>query len=114
MPIHFEELWEKSEQYHKHNSSEDSTEDILDEIMLKINLLRAIEQKTELPKEEAEQAKSRLLGEILFSLTNLSLKDNINVFEALKLFTIGSLLSAQFLVIPFAYHHGRNLLAKLK
>ena len=37
-----------------------------------------------------------------------------NVFEALKLFTIGSLLSAQFFIIPFAYRHGRLLLTKLK
>lgn len=37
-----------------------------------------------------------------------------NVFEALKLFTVGSLLSAQFFVIPFAYRHGRLLLTKIK
>ncbi len=36
-----------------------------------------------------------------------------NVFEALKLFTVGSLLSAQFFVIPFAYRHCRHLLTKL-
>jgi hypothetical protein len=35
-----------------------------------------------------------------------------NVFEALKLFTVGSLLSAQFFIIPFAYRHGRHLLTK--
>ena len=37
-----------------------------------------------------------------------------NVFEALKLFTVGSLLSAQFFVIPFVYRHGRLLLTKIK
>jgi hypothetical protein len=89
MLMHFEELWEKSEQYHNQNSSEDSPEEILNEVVLKINLLKAIEVKTDLPKEETEQAKSRLLGEILFSLTNLSLKDNINVFEALKTALLG-------------------------
>lgn len=82
--IHFEDLWEKCEKFQKDNSSNNSSEDILDEIILKINLLKAIETKTDLPKEESEQAKSRLLGEILLSLTDLSLKDNINVFEALN------------------------------
>lgn len=47
-----------------------------------------------------------------FYLTTTTNADN--VFEALKLFTIGSLLSAQFLIIPFAYRHGCNLLTKLK
>jgi hypothetical protein len=36
-----------------------------------------------------------------------------NVFEALKLFTVGSLLSAQFFIVPFAYRHCRHLLTKL-
>jgi hypothetical protein len=35
--------------------------------------------------EDVHQAKSRTLGEILMSLTQLSLKDNINVFDALQL-----------------------------
>lgn len=84
MLMHFEELWEKCEQFHKQNSSEDDVVDILNEIVLKVNLLTAIEQKTDLPKDESEKAKSRLLGEILLSLTNLSLKYNTNVFESLK------------------------------
>jgi len=37
-----------------------------------------------------------------------------NVFEALKLFTVGSLLSAQFFIIPFAYRHCCHLLTKIK
>lgn len=36
-----------------------------------------------------------------------------NVFEALKLFTVGSLLSAQFFIIPFAYRHCRHFLSKI-
>ena len=87
--IHFENLWEKCEQYHKNSSSDNSSDDILSEIIFKINLLKIIESKADLPKEEAEQAKSRLLGEILFSLTNLSLKDNINVFQALNVALLG-------------------------
>lgn len=85
MVLSFSELWEKSEAFHKQNSSEDSSNDILDEIMLKVNLRKAIEQKEGISQEDKENAKSRLMGEILFSLTNLSLRDNINVFEVLQI-----------------------------
>lgn len=37
-----------------------------------------------------------------------------NVFESLKLFTVGSLLSAQFFIIPFAYRHCRHILTTIK
>lgn len=80
--MHFEELWEKSEKFYK--SNDDTIDNILNELILKIDLLKVIESKSELLKEEKEKAVSRLFGEILLSLTNLSLKENVDVFEALK------------------------------
>lgn len=81
---HFEELWEKCESFHKEESkNETNTQSILDALGMKINLYRLIDSNYALEKEDSEKAKSRLLGEILLTLTNLSLEDNINVFEAL-------------------------------
>lgn len=79
--MHFEELWEKCEKTHQEDNPVSS---ILDELAMKINLYRAISEKTDAPKEELEKVKSRTMGEILLTLTNLSLVENINVFDALN------------------------------
>lgn len=79
--IHFEELWEKCEKTHV---EETNISTILDELSMKINLYKAISERKELSGVELEKVKSRTMGEILLTLTNLSLKDNINVFEALN------------------------------
>lgn len=81
--MHFEDLWEKCENIHKKSDSENSSA-ILDELMLKLNLYKVLEQKTDLPQEDNQKIKSRTFGEILFTLTNLSLQENINVFDALN------------------------------
>jgi len=85
MPIHFEELWEKCENLHKALDHNDSVLTIIDELAMKINLYKMIDGKIEVPEEERQKIKSRTMGEILLTLTNLSLKDNINVFEALSI-----------------------------
>lgn len=85
MPIHFEELWEKCEKFHQENGKDITVSSIMEELMLKVNLYKAIDQKTEVPSEEREKIKARTLGEILLTLTNLSLKDNVNVFEVLSI-----------------------------
>jgi hypothetical protein len=58
---------------------------ILDELILKINLYKALDQKTEIADSERQTIKSRTMGEILLTLTKLSMKDNINVYEALSI-----------------------------
>lgn len=81
---HFEELWEKCEQLHQAAGGMDTPiESITEELLMKINLYKAIDAKTELSEEDRQKAKSRTLGEILLTLTHMSLKDNINVFESL-------------------------------
>ena len=82
MKVHFEHLWEEGEQLHAADNS--STSSILDELLLKINLYRIVGERADLPPEECKKVKSRTMGEILLTLTNLSLKEDINVFEALK------------------------------
>lgn len=85
MPIHFEELWEKCEQHHQSLGNNVEVPTIIDELAMKINLYKLIDGKIELSEEERQKVKSRTMGEILLTLTNLSLKDNINVFEALSI-----------------------------
>jgi hypothetical protein len=82
--IHFEELWEKSEQFYQSNYSDDNSVEILNSISMKINLLQILLQKDNLSKDDMEKAKSQLFGEILLSLTALSSKENIDVFNALQ------------------------------
>lgn len=82
---HFEELWEKCENLHKEMGVAEAVPTIMDELAMKINLYKLLDGKTDLPPEEREKVKSRTMGEILLTLTHLSLKDNINVFEALNI-----------------------------
>jgi hypothetical protein len=84
MPLHFEELWEKCENFHQESEDKSSPTMILEELMMKVGLYKAIAAQTEIPAEEAAKIKTRTLGEILLTLTNLSLKDNINTYEALN------------------------------
>lgn len=85
MPIHFEELWENCENLHKELGKGETVPIIIDELAMKINLYKLIDGKTEISDEERQKVKSRTLGEILLTLTHLSLKDNINVFESLSI-----------------------------
>jgi len=80
--MHFEELWEKCEEVNKDDNTKISS--LIDEIMMKCNLYKVIEENESIPEEERKNVKSRTLGEILFALTNLSLQDNIDVFDALS------------------------------
>ena len=82
---HFENVWEQAENFHKNANLGADASQILDELNLKIELYKTIDTNKEHLKEESSNIKSRLFGEILLSLTNLSLIDNINTFEALML-----------------------------
>lgn len=83
MPIHFEELWNKCEELQRDIVSDESTSAILEELEIKLNLYKALTHK-EIPEKEREIVKSRIMGEILLTLTKLSMKDNVNVYEALS------------------------------
>lgn len=84
MAIHFEELWERCERFHQDKGGFTTSSDLLDELALKINLYKAIDAKGgDIPTEEAVKIKTRTLGEILLTITHLSLKDNVNTFDAL-------------------------------
>lgn len=79
---HFETLWEDSEKYHK-ESSGSSVSAILAELILKINLYQSIDENDKFPEDQKKKVKLHTFGEILMTLTQLSLKDNINSYAAL-------------------------------
>jgi hypothetical protein len=85
MAIHFEELWEQCEKLHQEMGGQEPVNVILDELAMKINLYKLIDGKTDIPDDERQKVKSRTMGEILLTLTHLSLKENINVFECLSI-----------------------------
>lgn len=85
MTIHFEELWEKCENLHQEEGNAEPVHVIMDALSMKINLYKMIDGRTDIPEEDRQKVKSRTMGEILLTLTQLSLKDNINVFEALNI-----------------------------
>lgn len=80
MTFHFEELWEQCEQLHQKQNNNVSI--IIDELLMKLNLYKILDEK--IKTEDQLIAKSRLLGEILFTITKLSLQDNIDVYSSLK------------------------------
>ncbi len=81
--ISFSELWEKCESIYQDNNEDSSV--ILDELNMKVNLFKTLNYIQNISEEELQKVKSRTIGEILFTLTKLSMKENINVFESLSM-----------------------------
>lgn len=81
--MHFEELWEKCESFHKEASPNDDARSIIEQLAMKVDFYKAV-HKQEMPEEDLRKIKERAMGEILLTLTALSLADNINTYEALN------------------------------
>lgn len=81
MAKHFEELWVESEKLSE--SDVPSVSLILFELKAKLSVYEALDKSDNIPEEERHKLKSHTFGKILASLTQLSLKDNINSFTAL-------------------------------
>ncbi len=79
--MHFENLWEICENFHKENNT---PSDSIDHIITKLNLYKSLNENNNFPKDVLQEMKEHLIGEILFDLTYLSLKDNINTFKVLQ------------------------------
>ena len=85
MAIHFEELWEKCEIIQKDVCADISATSIIEEMILKLNLYKVLDAKSEIPLTELKKIRVRVLGEILLTMTGLSVKDNVDVYEALSM-----------------------------
>ncbi len=84
MSKHFENLWEEAEKYHQEIINDTNHSSIFEEFILKLNLLKLVVENTLLPDDQKKKATQYAFGEILLTLTQLSLKDNINAYAALN------------------------------
>jgi len=80
----FDQVWEEGEALFKDQVSPDDLEPALKELELKIGIFRLLSEKKEIPPEEMKAMKMKTMGEILLSMTHISLLENINVYAALK------------------------------
>ncbi|CAB4197015.1 hypothetical protein UFOVP1290_535 [uncultured Caudovirales phage] len=81
--MHFEELWEQGEKINENGCTECSASSIINELLIKIELYKNIDSKSDIDLKDIREMKSKIFGEILLTLTHLSLKDDINVFTSL-------------------------------
>lgn len=81
---HFEDLWNAAEALITTEAMERSVASLIMELNAKFNLYSAIDVNDQVPQEECDKLKARLFGKFMLTLTQLSLKDNINVFEVMK------------------------------
>jgi hypothetical protein len=79
----FDQLWEQAENQQARITAGQTNEQIIEELRLKINLYQTLSSSS-IPAEEQQDIKTRTMGEVLLTLTKLSLKDNINVYQALQ------------------------------
>lgn len=84
MTKHFEDLWEEAENVMKDEISISSSEELVKEAEAKFGIYNLINRNSILPEEDQKRLKSHTFGKILLVLTQLSAKDNINVYAALK------------------------------
>ena len=76
MAPHFEELWEQCENFHKNNIAETSIPQLIEELVLKVNLYKTIDSQADMLGTELEKIKSRILGEILLTITGYGFADS--------------------------------------
>lgn len=79
--MHFEELWEMAEKSQKQDDP--NIQNLLNELMLKIKLYQIIDSQSNFNEQEKSNMKKTTFGEILYVLTAISLKDNIDSFQTL-------------------------------
>lgn len=78
---HFEQLWSVAEDSFKSELDCDVNE-ILNKLSLSIRLYKNINDKSS-STQEIKAIKAHLLGELLLEISHLSMKENIDVFNAL-------------------------------
>jgi hypothetical protein len=81
--MHFEELWEKCEEFHNKKPYNEDLSNIIDEVVIKLNLIKIINIKSEISEEDKHASVEKILGSVLFLLTKISVKENINVYKIL-------------------------------
>lgn len=82
---HFENLWDESEQHSSKEYENLSTEEIADKIKHILDDYKSINTNNiNYSYEVIRSLKKRYMGELLFLLTAISMRDEINVYVALQ------------------------------
>lgn len=81
--MHFENLWEDAEKTLSDETNISSQEELIKEIEAKLTVYNLL-CKASMPEQDLFRLKTHTLGKIILAITQLSAKDNINVFAALK------------------------------
>jgi hypothetical protein len=81
--MHYEELWVKAEELKAGDISNRSVKSIIMELQAKFSVYEAMDANDKLSPEEKQRLKEHLFGKLLMTLTQLSLKDNVNTYAAL-------------------------------
>jgi len=80
---HFEDLWNDCEEYNKQTQS--TSDEIIQQLIAQIGLYKSLSENDSLSEDNKKNAKLITFGEILLTLSNLSLLENINSYEAMGL-----------------------------
>jgi hypothetical protein len=81
---HFEHLWEACEKANASELAQRSVHSLLAELTAKFSLYATLEDNNKLNIVDRQKLKARLFGALLFTLTQLTAKDDINSFAALQ------------------------------
>ena len=81
---HFETIWNKSEELIASEVSKQPTAPIIEELIAKLALYKALDLNDKIPEEEKQKLKTHLFGKLLIALSKLSFKENVNVYTAMK------------------------------
>jgi len=84
---HFEDLWNEAEQLLAENTKVSRLEELGREGEVKMRLLgfvRQLQYEDHRSDEEVKSLMTRTMGKLLLTLTQISMKENIDVFAALK------------------------------
>jgi len=80
----FDFIWCDGEAFQQGAHPNATVQSTMEELTLKVGLYKAIDAKSsDIPVEELQLMKDRMMGEILLTLALLSAIDNINVASAL-------------------------------
>lgn len=82
-PIHFENLWEAAEKIASNKYGKLNDNEIMNELTLSITAYEKA-LTTDLSDDIRNEFKKRILGHMVFIMTAISAKENINVYAVLK------------------------------
>lgn len=82
-PMAFEQLWEACEQISAPLYQQQSSSDLIKELNDLFANYKQLDDNLSMPKEVILALKRRCIGQLLFIITHLSAKDDINVYASL-------------------------------